>query len=35
MKELVDTNLVADVNSPTNAEHMTAIKLVRDEFLVL
>jgi hypothetical protein len=33
MKELVDTNLVADVDSPTNTECMTAIKLLRDEFL--
>jgi hypothetical protein len=33
MKELADTNLVADVNSPTDAECMTATKLVRDEFL--
>jgi hypothetical protein len=33
VKELVDTNLVMDVNSPTNAERITAIKLVRDEFL--
>ncbi len=33
MKELAVINLVVDVNSPTNAERMTAIKLVRDEFL--